>query len=121
MSLTKVVKCCVFTIHVIAINILVIKPTRCTNFSNLFFGIEFYMFRTVPLSIIRSFSPYTQQWYMSYRSADSYDQLRAGSVRNYSFVLILLASCQHNLYDIYHCCVYSEKLQMTDRGTVRNI
>ena len=46
------------------------------------------MFRTVPLSIIRSLSLYTQQWYMSYRFADS---LRA------------------NLYDIYHCCVYSEK------------
>ena len=26
-----------------------------------------------------------------------------------------------NLYDIYHCCVYSEKLLMMDRGTVRNI
>jgi hypothetical protein len=26
-----------------------------------------------------------------------------------------------NLYDIYHCCVYSEKLLMTDRGTVRNM
>jgi len=35
-----------------------------------------YMFRTVPLSIIRSFSLYTQQWYMSYRFADS---LRARS------------------------------------------
>jgi len=23
-----------------------------------------------------------------------------------------------NLYDIYRCCVYSEKLLMTDRGTV---
>jgi len=23
-----------------------------------------------------------------------------------------------NLYDIYHCCVYSEKLLMMDRGTV---
>jgi len=29
------------------------------------------MFRTVPPSIIRSFSLYTQQWYMSYRFADS--------------------------------------------------
>jgi len=28
------------------------------------------MFRTIPLSIIRSFSLYTQQWYMSYRFAD---------------------------------------------------
>ena len=26
-----------------------------------------------------------------------------------------------NLYDIYHYCVYSEKLLMMDRGTVRNI
>jgi hypothetical protein len=23
-----------------------------------------------------------------------------------------------NLYDIYHCCVYNEKLLMMDRGTV---
>ena len=45
------------------------------------------MFRTVSLSIISSFSLYTQQWYMSYRFADS---LRAGSGRS---VLILLASC----------------------------
>jgi len=36
------------------------------------------MFRAVPLSIIRSISLYTQQWYMSYRFADS---LRAGSGR----------------------------------------
>jgi len=52
------------------------------------------MFRTVPLSIIWSFSLYTQQWYMSKLSA--------------------------NLYDMYHCCVYSENLLMMDRGTVRN-
>jgi len=26
-----------------------------------------------------------------------------------------------NLYDINHCCVYSEKLLMMDRGTVRNM
>jgi len=35
------------------------------------------MFRTVPLSIIRSFSLYTQKWYMSY-------SLRAGPGRNWS-------------------------------------
>jgi len=39
------------------------------------------MFRTVPLSIIRSFSLYTQQWYRSYRFADS---LQAGSEWNYA-------------------------------------
>jgi len=59
------------------------------------------MFRKVPLSIIRSFSLYTQQRYMSYRFAGR--KLSA------------------NLYDIYHCCVYSEKLLMMDRGTVRNM
>jgi len=53
------------------------------------------MFRTVPLSIIRSLVLYTQQWYMSYRFADS---LQAGSGRS---VLILLARCNCNLYDIY--------------------
>jgi len=58
------------------------------EFLKFIFGIELHMFRTVPLYIITSFSLYTQQWYMSYRFADS---LRAGSGRN---VPILLASCQ---------------------------
>ena len=44
---------------------LIIKPTRCTNFSKLYFGMKLYVFQTVPLSIIRSFLLYTQQWYMS--------------------------------------------------------
>ena len=48
----------------------IIKSTRCTNFSNFILGTKLYMFWTVPLSIIRSFSLYTQQWYMSYRFAD---------------------------------------------------
>jgi len=30
----------------------------------------------------------------------------------------LLANCQHKLYDIYHCCVYSARLLMMDRETV---
>jgi len=48
------------------------------------------MFRAVPLSIIRSVSLYTQQWYMSYRFAD-----------------ILLASCQQTCmtYTIAVCTV----------------
>jgi len=64
---------------------------------------KLYMFRTITLSIIRTFSLYTQQWYMSYRFTNS---LRAGSA---------------NLSNIYHCCVYSEKLLIMDRGTVRNM
>jgi len=49
------------------------------EFLKIIFGIKLYMFRTVLLSIIRSFSLYTQQWYMSYRFADS---LRAESGPN---------------------------------------
>jgi len=60
------------------------------------------MFRTVPLSIIRNFSLYTQQWYMSYRFADS---LLARSGWHPDPASKLSA----NLYDIYHCCVYKWK------------
>ena len=47
-------------------------------------------------------------------------------------IQVLLSACEQdqdpdparklsaNLYDIYHCCVHSEKLMM-DRGTVRNM
>jgi hypothetical protein len=62
---------------------------------------KLYMFRIVPLSIIRSYSLYTQQWYMSYRFVDSF-RAAAGSGWNYSstLILLLLESC---LYDIYRC------------------
>ena len=45
---------------------------------------------------------------MSYRFADS---LRAGAFAP-------AHKPSENLYDIYHCCVYTEKLLMMDRGTV---
>jgi hypothetical protein len=62
------------------------------------FGMKLDMFRTVPLSIIRSFSLYTHQWYMLYNFADS---LRAGSGWNCSSILILLASFQQT------CTIYT--------------
>jgi len=73
------------------------------------------MFQTVPLSIIRSFSLYAQQWHMSYRLVDS---LRARLGRNH-FRPDPAQKLSTNLYDIYHSCAYSEKLMM-DRRTVRN-
>jgi len=76
------------------------------------------MFRTVPLSIIRSFSLCTQQWYMSYRFADS---LLASCQQTHAFRPDPALKLSANLYDIYHCCVCSEKLLMMDRGTVRNM
>ena len=58
---------------------LITKLTKCTNFSNFTFGMKLYMFRTVPLSIIRNSSLYTQQWYMLYRFADSCEQDQDGT------------------------------------------
>jgi hypothetical protein len=104
------------------------------------------MFRTVPLSIIRSFLLYTHQWYMPYRFADS---LRQGSGRNslsiiiikptrctnfsnllfgiklYMFRTVPLSNIRSSftvhtamVYVIQVCCVYNEKLLTMDRGTV---
>jgi len=64
------------------------KTNLMHRFLKFIFYIKLYMFRTIPLSNIRSSSLYTQQWYMSHRFADS---LRAASGLS---VLILLASCQ---------------------------
>ena len=51
------------------------KTKQMHQFLKFIFGMKLYMFQTVPLSIIRSFSLYTQQWHMSYRllSANLYD------------------------------------------------
>jgi len=66
----------------------VIKPTRCTNFTNLF-GIKLYMFRTVPLSIIRSlFTVHSATVYVVQVCRQLSSPARKLST---------------NLYDIYHC------------------
>ena len=87
------------------------KTNQMHWFLKFIFGIKLCMFRTVRLSIIRSFSLYTQQWYMSYT-------LRAGSGRNCSSVLILLASCM--TYTIAVCTAknswsWTEELSETCR------
>jgi len=47
--------------------------------SQIYFGNNLYMFRTVPLSIIRCFSLYTQQWYILYSFCDSLQQDQDGT------------------------------------------
>jgi len=70
------------------------------------------MFRTVPLSIIRSFfTVHTASVYVIQLASRNRTELRPDPARKLSA----------NLYDIHHCCVYSEKLLMLDRGTVRNM
>jgi len=57
----------------------IIRPTRCTNFANLFFAWDSTCFGPCLYPSSGVHSLYTQQWYMS-----------------------------TDLYDIYHCWVYGE-------------
>jgi len=84
------------------------------------------MFRTALLSIVRSFSLYTQQWYTGSAKKCIHTLTKENSMLNvsttFSYVMQFAASkVSANLYDIYHFCVYSEKLLMMDRGDVRNM
>jgi len=95
-----------FDVHVTVhrVKFFIIKPTRCTNFSNVFLEWNSTCFGQFlcPLSGI---------FHCTYSS---------GICRT-GYADCLLASSQHSLYDIYHCCRYSGKLLTMDRGTVQNM
>jgi hypothetical protein len=80
---------------------------------------KLYMFRTVPPSIIRSYSLYTQQWYMSYRFVDSCTLV--------DHEKLLLESCLQTCttYTIAVCTVnnswwWTEELSETCRVSFQN-
>jgi len=74
------------------------------------------MFQTVPLTVIRSFSLYTQQWYVIQVCRQLASRIRMELVLSDPACML-----SANLYGIYHYCVYSEKLMMMDGGTVQNM
>jgi hypothetical protein len=101
-----------FNVHVMCIMInFYNKPSRCSNFSNLF-------------------------WNETLRVSDSSSVHHQEFSTVHTAVLYVIQVCwqivgrirmEHpdpanklsaNLCDIYHCCVYSGKLLMMDRGTV---
>jgi hypothetical protein len=86
---------------------LIIEPTRCTNYLKFYFGMKLYMFRTF-LCPSSGVFPYTHN-------------NGVGSEWNSMFHPDPVHKLSANLYDIYHCCVYSGKLLMMDRETVRNM
>jgi hypothetical protein len=82
------------------------------------------MFQTVPLSIIRSISLYTQQRSMLYKFAYS---LQAGSGWNCSSILILLASCLQTgviytiaVYTVKYSWWWTQELSETCRVSLQN-
>jgi hypothetical protein len=90
-----------YNLHKYYLVFFVIKPTRCTKFTNLFWHETTCSGQFLcPSSGV--YSLYTQQWYMSYRFVDSF---RAGS--GWKSILILIQSCLQTCMT-YHCWVYSE-------------
>ena len=75
---------------------------------------KLYVFRAVPLPIIRSLFTVTRYWYMSYRVEDIF---RAGP----GSILVLLESCLQTcmIYTSAECTV--NKLLMMGRGTAQNV
>ena len=96
--------------------ILIIKPTRCTNFSKFIFGIKLYMFRTVPLSIIGVFHCTHSNGicHKSLLTACEQDQDGTG------FVLLQQNQTSSVLTYTTAVCTVKNPLMM-DRGTVRNM
>ena len=74
------------------------------------------MFRTFPLSIIGSFSLHTH----THTHTHTHIHTHTALVCHTGLLSDPARKLSANLYDIYHCCVYSEKLLMIDTGTVRN-
>ena len=70
----------------------VIKPTRCTNSTNLFLSWNSTCFGQFVCPSSGVYSLYTHQWYTSYRFVDSF---RTGPRWNCSSILVLLKSLWH--------------------------
>ena len=91
----------IFDIHMTVhhVKFLIIKPTRCTNFSNLFLEWNSTCFRQFLRPSSGVFHCTQRQWYMSYRSCHT-----AGSGHS---VLILLTSFQQTCmtYTVAVCTV----------------
>jgi len=79
---------------------------------------KLYMFREVPVPIVRGLFTVHSALYMSYRCEDNF---RAGPGWNCSSILVLLYSCLQTCmtYTIAECTV--NKLLMMGRGTARNM
>jgi len=88
---------------------LIIKPNRCTNFSNLFWK-ETTCFG-------QFLCPSSGVFHRTHSNGVCHTGLLTACEQEH---MLLLASCQQTCMT-YHCCVYGEKLLMMDRGTVRNM
>ena len=94
--------------------ILIIKPTRRTISQIYFFNKTLHVSNSSSVHHQEFFTVYAAVVYViqvCWQLASRIRTFRPDPARKLSA----------NLYDIYHCCVYSEKFLMMDGGTVRNM
>jgi len=96
---------------------LIIKPTRCTNFSNLFLEWNSTCFG-------RFLCPSSGVFHRTHSNGLRHTGLLTACEEDQdgtAFHPDPARKLSEKLYDVYHCCVYGEKLLMMDRGIVRNM
>jgi len=89
----------------------IIKPTKCANFSNLFWNETLHVSDSSSVHHQEFFAVHTTVVYVIQVCLQLASRIRMEPARKLSAYL----------FDIYHCWVYSEKLLMMDGGTARNL
>jgi hypothetical protein len=87
------------------------KPTRCINFSK-------FILKWNSTCFVLFLCPSLGVSHCAHNNVICHTCLLTACKRDQDDPACKLLA---NLYDIYHCCVYSEKLLMMDRETVRNM
>jgi len=105
-----------FDVHVTVhrVTFLITKPTRCTNFSHLFLEWNSTCFG-------QFLCPSSGVFHCTHSNGICHTGLLTACKDGAEFHPDPACKLSTNLYDIYHCCVYSGKLLMMVRGTVRNM
>jgi hypothetical protein len=98
--------------------ILIIKPTSCTDFSNLFWNETLHVSDSSSVNHQEFFTVHTTMVYVIQVCWQLSGRIRMGlrGVTSWSCPKAVYKPVWH-----YHCCVNSEKLLMMDTGTVRNM
>jgi len=107
----------VFDVHVTVHRdkFLIIKPTRCTNFSNLFLEWKSTCFGQFLCSSSGVF-------HCTHSHGICHTGLLTACEQDQDGTAVTSWSCSQAVWhSVNHCCVYSEKLLMVDWRTVRNM
>jgi len=111
------VQVCLSPLNLLRRSFRIIKATRCTNFSILFWN--------KTLHVSDSSSVHHQGFFTAHTAMVHVIQVcwqLASRIRmELQFLPDPGCKLSTNRYDMYHCCVYSEILLMMDRGSVRNM